>query len=133
MINSWQLGVSKRSEILGNTHRCFICPFHPWWQRANLRLSKFQCLKLSLFKHNRVWSNSRQGKNFGKCLRVKITWGKKNSYTVLHFVVVNSFQKIRKCPNVIFMHDTHISKGDTYVFMFICLFSCRLVESRRKY
>lgn len=44
---------------------CCCCP------RANLRLGEFQCLKLSFFKHNFIWLNSRRGETACKWRRQK--------------------------------------------------------------
>lgn len=54
---------------------CFFCPFRPRCKQANLRLGDFYCLKLSLFKLNYIWVNSRQGKTVCKYRNVKITLG----------------------------------------------------------
>lgn len=48
-------------------------------QWAYLRLGVFQCFKLSLFKHNCVWANSRQSETACKCKRVKIKLGENNN------------------------------------------------------
>lgn len=47
--------------------------FRPLCQQANFMMGKFQCLKLSIFKHNYVWANSRPGKTLCKERRAKIT------------------------------------------------------------
>lgn len=39
----------------------YFRPFCPCCQQANLRLGRFLCLKLSPFKHDFVWVNSRWG------------------------------------------------------------------------
>lgn len=66
-------------NIQGNICPYFIfapfvvfCPHCPW---AKLRLREFQCLRLSLFKYNCVFANSRQIHTVCKCRRLKITWG----------------------------------------------------------
>lgn len=47
----------------------YFSPSHPsrWW--ANLRLGKFQCLKLSFF--TQLWASLRQGATVCKCRRAK--------------------------------------------------------------
>lgn len=40
--------------------------FRPLCQQANFMMGKFQCLELSIFKHNYVWANSRPGKTLCK-------------------------------------------------------------------
>lgn len=47
--------------------------FRPLCQQANFMMGKFQCLKLSIFKHNYIWANSRPGKTLCKERRAKIT------------------------------------------------------------
>lgn len=54
----------------------------PRCQRANLKLGKFQCLKLCLFEHNCVWANSRRDQSVCKCGGEKIDGAKITMYTL---------------------------------------------------
>lgn len=50
--------------VQGNIRPHFFCLFSLRYQRANLKLGEYPCLKLFLFKHNYmyVWANSKLGK-----------------------------------------------------------------------
>lgn len=52
--------------IQGNIEQ--FLPFRLHCQQANLSLGEFECLQLSLLKHNSyfVWTNSRQGETIRK-------------------------------------------------------------------
>lgn len=60
------------------SHPFYFCSFRSRCQWANLRLGKFQYLKLiSLLKHvNFVWANSRWGETVCESRRAKTIWGK---------------------------------------------------------
>lgn len=66
-----------------------ICPrFVLLCQQANLKMSEFQSFKLSLFKPNCVWVNSRQDEIVCKCRRMKITRDEKNLYYSMFIVKI---------------------------------------------
>lgn len=57
--------------IQGNIEQ--FLPFRLHCQQANLSLGEFECLQLSLLKHNSyfVWTNSRQGETIRKWRQAK--------------------------------------------------------------
>lgn len=61
-----------------------FCPFRLLCKWANIRLGHFQCLILSLLKHNYV-ANSRLGETVCKWRMAKITWDESNP---VHTVVI---------------------------------------------
>lgn len=83
---------------------CIQGNIHPCCQLANFRLGEFQCLKLSQFKHNFVWSNSRRGKTACKWIRVKITQDWYNS-------VYSSFQE-NQITHVCLTYDINVNCGE---------------------
>lgn len=78
--NDWSWSSQLRQESLVYCIQENIRPsFHPGCQQMNLRQGKFQCLinKLSLFKHNCLWENSKRGETVYKCRRTKNYTGQK--------------------------------------------------------
>lgn len=65
---------------------CIQGIIHPRFIFAPLPLSatQIQCLKLSRFKHNYFWSNSRLDETICKCRRAQITQGQNNPYIEIH-------------------------------------------------
>lgn len=78
----------------------YFRPFRPRFKQANLRLGEFQCLQLSLFKHNIVFANLRLSESVSNWRRAKITLSENNPVYNISFyllvIIVHQDEKVSK-------------------------------------
>lgn len=86
----WNKSILKLKILYTGKYLPLLCflTLSPSCEWANLRVSKFQGLKLSPLEHNCVWAIPTWVETICKCWRAKITWGKNNpaySYEYLQY------------------------------------------------